>query len=1640
MMNDLLDKIRQRLLDLSKRNQFLNYREKARTVQLGEIPIDKLFEKLVREGQSLTLLARPEVKPPLTNFVINVSRETLPPLPVINVGSETLPPLISPPLPVTKPKKSPETLPTIHNEDLLARRCQRLAQESRTAIEETGSNLLYLAMGFLEWYEANDDPKANQAPLILIPVKLERAPLPRVTTYTYLLSYREEEIKTNLSLSEKLTQDYNLKLPDFSEDLEPAAYLAQVYETLNNLPRWQVVPDLRIDFFSFTKLLIYKDLDNDNWPEAAKLTDNVNLQQILLGPTPPSPMLDSAVNSAIDTDPLADQTPLILDADSSQQRVIMDALWKKSHLVVEGPPGTGKSQTITNLIAAAMSQGQTVLFVAEKKAALEVVKARLDYVGLGEFCLELHSHKTQKTELHATLKKRLDTEYPNVSSLERELKELTALKQKLLAYSQRVSTVVGPHDEKVYEIFWIIERLRSELSGQPFLLEIEKPRQFSRPRFDHSVAKLTELAAHYQTLPKDAIQLWQGFQPVNVLPGDEEIIQKILTTMLLDAQEYKAYLDVLLEETKLPVEQNLETFHSLADIDVSCLHNLPKAITAALAMKMLDPVAVTQVKQFQIDRNEYQQLVTQAFKVLGRDPLSGQLIQQLAKAAKKLEDWGFGNDSPNDLNYFIQSLDKMNEELQLLLHHSDSIGNFLNFLKLRELAVQSPRDLVLNKHPDHALEATKFIFEHARQTFTALAKQWHEQSNFFLLNKLPSVETIAVLSDELRKHRGHWWSFLSSDYRQAKREINRFLLSPTLFKSPELPERLHVIATLKQQITQESQREPYRQTLGPLFVGLATDWEHLAQHLHWAQRLSELLGTEDQAKELLSSQADPSGYIFKSTAVMYEQWLRVEKVAKQLKIAVASHFHVKTFVEKLLERRQAVAELVIILQQLPTLSDKPIISIQAATQNLLTAGKIRATVERHPGLSKIFGKLYQGIQTDPTLVVAVANWIIQLKNSKLPQPLLQWLVSDPIARGGHCQKLFIRNHNYLAKFVAVCNKLTAFGEFDPQQWLNCEGSQCTLTHIAHHAHTCQTWVRVLPAYATVYRLKQAADEMGLAPFTQALVSQTLPPDQLALHFQYSLYHSIARELLRHSPELANFTRTGHENLRQRFTELDQQILQTTRTRLAYQIARRPIPEGNGTGKVGTYTDKCLIEHELNKKKRHIPIRQLVRRAGPALQAMKPCFMMSPLSVVQYLPPGEIEFDLLIFDEASQVRPEEALSAIARSQQIVIVGDPKQLPPTSFFERLTDSEADKQLMAFEGQESILDLCLATYPRRRLRWHYRSEHESLIAFSNHYFYDDDLMVFPSPQAKSRESGVHHHYVENATYYKGRNLLEAETVVDAVMAHFRNSPQLSLGVATFNLDQQELITDVLEKRSREDTWLETQLKVTEDTPEPFFVKNLENVQGDERDVILVSTTYGPDPHTGRVYQRFGPIASELGWRRLNVIFTRARKRLELFTSMRSSDIASKADAKQGVRTLKAYLEYAETGWLPDSSPVTQQPFARNDFEIAIGNLLQEHGYSTVPQVGVAGLRLDLGVCHPARPNEYLLGIESDGVAYHSAQSVRDRDRLRPTILESKGWKIHRLWSTDWFNHREAEIDRLLKALSVAKTVPQREVVVQE
>jgi very-short-patch-repair endonuclease len=564
---------------------------------------------------------------------------------------------------------------------------------------------------------------------------------------------------------------------------------------------------------------------------------------------------------------------------------------------------------------------------------------------------------------------------------------------------------------------------------------------------------------------------------------------------------------------------------------------------------------------------------------------------------------------------------------------------------------------------------------------------------------------------------------------------------------------------------------------------------------------------------------------------------------------------------------------------------------------------------------------------------------------------------------------------------------------------------------------------------------------GIDGLVSAFENAQLPLDRLPETFGALAFHYRASRARQRREVLRKMTSLDLENERARFVASDEMLKKRQREAVRMKLLKTTIPAGSGIGPRRDWTDSQCLRNEFTKQAKHLPIRRLLSRSGKAVQAMKPCFMMSPLSLAKFLPSRIINFDLLVIDEASQMRPEDSLGGLLRVKKVVVVGDPNQLPPTDFFSRVTPADeggAENEDEADDiNAESILDWSLKTFQApRRLKWHYRSRCESLIAFSNREFYSSkpgshgDLVTFPNAQPESFAIDL---VRVNGNYKASRNPAEVARIVEAAIDFMIQHADLpdeeipTLGIVAINIEQRDAIREEFNRSGRDETierYLSACNKGTSQRgPEPFFIKNLENVQGDERDFIMISLTYGREVGQERVAQRFGPIARSQGHRRLNVLFTRARQRIVLFSSMGSDDVLVSPTTKRGVRVLRDYLRYVESRRL-EVGITTGRDFD-SDFERDVRCRLEIHDFIVDPQVGVAGYRVDLGVRHPDHATIYLAGIECDGATFHSAKSARDRDRLRESVLRGKGWNILRVWSTDWFADADLQTDRLVSEL---------------
>lgn len=569
-------------------------------------------------------------------------------------------------------------------------------------------------------------------------------------------------------------------------------------------------------------------------------------------------------------------------------------------------------------------------------------------------------------------------------------------------------------------------------------------------------------------------------------------------------------------------------------------------------------------------------------------------------------------------------------------------------------------------------------------------------------------------------------------------------------------------------------------------------------------------------------------------------------------------------------------------------------------------------------------------------------------------------------------------------------------------------------------------------YATV------ADEARrriLGPIVDAHAADQIKAVQIGPAVERSILELWMVATRDNDPILRNFDGPLRHRLIDRFRDADRAHIELGRKRIAEVLdARVPALSSQTSDK----SELGILGREIQKKTRHFAIRKLLQSLPNVLPRLKPCLLMSPLSVAQFLPADGKRFDLVVFDEASQICTYDAVGAIARGDQVVVVGDSKQLPPTSFFKRgKSDDEAQNE-NDFDELESVLDEAKASgLPEQMLTWHYRSRHEALIGFSNERYYDSRLNVFPAAQSRVADLGVHWHHVADGYYERGgscTNPVEARRIVDYLVKRLEATEpgRRTFGIVTFSQVQQELIADLLDKVRGERPKVEAHF--SDKLAEPVFIKNLENVQGDERDEIYFSICYGPDK-TGSVYMNFGPVTRQGGERRLNVAVTRARQVLRVFSSLTPDHIDLRRASTTGPLHLKEFLAYVASNSASAGDAREPARVFSSRFDEEIAGALTKRGYIVDTAVGCGSYRLDLAVRHPAKPGVYALAVEADGDSYRSAATARDRDRLRHDVLAGRnglGWKLHRVWSTDWWFERDREVGRLEAAMAAALIAP--------
>jgi very-short-patch-repair endonuclease len=652
--------------------------------------------------------------------------------------------------------------------------------------------------------------------------------------------------------------------------------------------------------------------------------------------------------------------------------------------------------------------------------------------------------------------------------------------------------------------------------------------------------------------------------------------------------------------------------------------------------------------------------------------------------------------------------------------------------------------------------------------------------------------------------------------------------------------------------------------------------------------------------------------------------------------------------------------------------------------------------EAEASIKPFLGSAYTGIETDWNYLTA------QMKK-------LQSIFADNIFFGRLTLYAdFVSESNnfadYARRFEAAfigCNDtvISQIAAYFDKSVLDIIKADCSV--ILARFNNCLNELDKLDIWNHFRALLSDLNDKQVISYIDIVIDRNLEPKYIVGAFRKLFYSQWIDCILAESPVLSDFNRIAHDKAIKVFAEKDTEQFEINKAKIRAELsARRP-----NTDLVAPGSPLSVLLREGEKKRKQKSIRKLLSEVGEIVQVVKPCFLMSPLSVSTFLPIDSVHFDVVIFDEASQIFPQDAIGAIYRAKQLIVVGDSKQMPPSNFFNSSFEVEDnDEETGDITDFESILDLCSTSMQQIRLCWHYRSRCEQLIAFSNKNFYDNELITFPSSQADAVGMGVDYYHVDGVFDRKSHtNRKEAEFIVELIYQNIEKYPNRSLGVIAFSEAQQT-----------------------------FFVKNLETVQGDERDTIIFSVAYGVDTQ-GRLLYNFGPLNRIGGERRLNVAVTRAKYNIQLVSSMHYTDIDLTRTSAVGAKLLREYLDFAENGNIALERALSVNTFDRfdSDFELEVCDFLRSKGFAVDTQVGCSGFRIDLGLKKPDS-SDYVLAIECDGATYHSSKNARDRDRLRQEILERMGWRFYRIWSTDWFRNKSDEQFRLLAAAQEAINNP--------
>lgn len=1489
----------------------------------------------------------------------------------------------------------------------LERKLNNVTTKCRTWMQETGINVLHVAYGFLEWAEPNQTG-TSFAPLVLCAAQIERKRTREGVEF--YISGAGDEPEVNAVLAEKMRIDFNIEMPKFEGSIE--TYLASIAAIVPKGVTWRVRRQVAIGVFPSARMAMYHDID-----PAHSALSNSDIVRSLLGGMNSDTALPFAEEYNVDEPEVEKKVPFtVLDADSSQFSALVD-LANGKNLAVEGPPGTGKSQTIVNAIAAALADGKKVLFVAEKLAALNVVKSRLEAVKLGEFLLPLQAERSTREKVISSVRSRVEMTKPRpVRDYDAKIGEFRRIRSQLAEYIDLLTTVFDGSDLTVHEILGKNIATVSLLEGIPPGV-LEKTEVAEEYISRAGLLKLQAISASAEqafSAIADALPYWKGVELTN---ADRFTVEEICDLARRAGGVYRTISSIGAELENSSLNRDADgAFLEAVLLSLEGVTPLFEVMSDDALLSLLEPNRALDLKTF-LERCSACLASENKLKGVFSAPLSKELLASVENIRRLITEFSFKTLDISTLKAEIEAReDGLGQAKDLAAVMSPFVKvcpeatkwNVVAVGKMQKLLAAAGREALLCRNAATSDPAALSILPQVCAEISSLKNVKTQLESSVSLSVKVELDELTRAIATLRS--GNLFSNLFSDYRQAKRLAMGLVLMDR-FEKVEALQRLELLASYRRREQELLQNPQAISLFGLRFRGVETDqkpFEALTAFYESVRR--DLAGPDAKSMREFLRDADVDDLELVPAIPPSVPDATLETLQADLSIA-------RVEIDKF---AGAVNELQPLLSSFYDPSGFPPSDIEGLTTSLSFAIAERSELSQNDTMRGYLGDLFKGADTPNASLIRACEWalksssvapdvsnILKLRKSKEAAESIRRMLDARSEAGvlldNVCEKAGLDRERFV-KDKARAEDLASF----------LDAAALDQSGLFNHASLASALLELrdtgtLP-FVEYYMEKQETQK-GLSQLLTALVMRKLAK----------------RVFAKYGQKFSRYSGRKLDDLRAELARLDKELIELSRQQLAWKVyVHSNPPAGNGVGKKSSWTEMALIDNEIAKQQRFISVRDLTQRAGKALLELKPCWMMSPLAVAQYIPKGMLKFDLCIIDEASQMPPEAAIGALLRSKQIMVVGDTNQLPPSSFFKKMVDdeeSDEDENVL----DESILEMANATFrPSRRLRWHYRSRHSGLIKFSNRLVYDDNLVVFPSATEAVARMGVEFRSVEGI-YKSGTNAIEARAIVDAALDFMRTDPNRSLGIVTLNQKQRDLIIEEFEQALNRDPRASAYVdawKEKKDGLEEFFIKNLENVQGDERDVIFIGTVYGPEARGARVAQRFGPINGLAGKRRLNVLFSRAKEKIVTFSSMSSADILAEETGNAGVYMLKRWLEYCASGVLDGGVNTAREP--DSDFEVFVMDQIRAMGYEPVPQVGVAGYFIDIGIRHPNWPYGYVLGVECDGASYHSAKSARDRDRLRQEVLEGLGWRFHRIWSTDWFNDPHQEAERLRGVLS--------------